>query len=129
MLDNMESITGTARAVGSKLGKKEQEKLITAVKCLLPSSIKILLGSRADEAWLGQHTFKDSIYVLEGLDRESRFFLAEEILKDTVIDDREEFNRLMEILAAGGSLYLTLDEFSQAVDALPDLLYGKITKG
>ncbi len=99
VLDNMESITGSEQAVGSKLEKKEQEKLIKAVKCLLPSSIKILLGSRADEAWLGEQTFKDSVYVLEGLDRESRYFLAEEILKDTVVDDRVEFNRLMEILA------------------------------
>ncbi len=99
VLDNMESITGSEQAVGSRLEKKEQEKLIKVVKCLLPSSIKILLGSRADEAWLGEHTFKDSVYVLEGLDRESRYFLAEEILKDTVVHDREEFNRLMEILA------------------------------
>ncbi len=99
VLDNMESITGTEQVVGSRLEKKEQEKLIKAVKCLLSSSIKILLGSRADEDWLGKHTFKDSVYMLEGLDQESRFLLAGEILKNTPIDDREEFNRLMEILA------------------------------
>jgi tetratricopeptide (TPR) repeat protein len=99
VLDNVESFTGSEQAVGSKLEKEEQEKLIKAVKCLLPSSIKILLGSRADETWLGEHTFKDSLYVLEGLDRESRFLLAGQILKDTPIDDRVEFNRLMEILA------------------------------
>jgi tetratricopeptide (TPR) repeat protein len=99
VLDNMEAITGTEQAVGSKSEKKEREKLIKTIKCLLQSSIKILLGSRADEAWLGKHTFKNSVYVLEGLDRQSRFLLAGEILKYTPIDDREEFNRLMEILA------------------------------
>ncbi|NIM10731.1 MAG: tetratricopeptide repeat protein [Candidatus Aminicenantes bacterium] len=101
ILDNMESITGTEQAVGSRLEKKEQDKLAQVLKTLVRSGIKILLGSRADEAWLGKHTFKDSIYVLEGLDRVSRSYLAESILESISItaDDRDEYNHLMEILA------------------------------
>lgn len=99
ILDNMESVTGTKQAVGSRLSKKEQGILSSALKTLMQSSIKILLGSRSDEMWLGKETFKDNVYVLEGLDNVSRFQLAEKIVKDVEIDDREEFNRLMDILA------------------------------
>ena len=99
ILDNMESVTGTKKAVGSRLKKGEQDKLAGAIKSLMQSSIKILLGSRSDEAWLGKQTFKESIYVLEGLDRVSRFDLSEKILEGTPIENRDEFNRLMDILA------------------------------
>ena len=73
ILDNMESITGTEKAVGSRLEKEEQKRLIDVLKRLMRSSMKILLGSRANEEWLREHTFKDNIYVLEGLDYVSRF--------------------------------------------------------
>lgn len=99
ILDNMESITGTEQAVGSRLEKTEQDKLVIVLKTLMRSCIKILLGSRSDESWLGKHTFKDEVNVLEGLDMVSRYTLAERIVKDIPIDDRNEFNRLMNILA------------------------------
>ncbi|UCH95968.1 MAG: tetratricopeptide repeat protein [Candidatus Aminicenantes bacterium] len=99
ILDNMESVTGATQAVGSRLSKKDQGIMSNALKALMHSSIKILLGSRSDEAWLRKDTFTDNVYVLEGLDHVSRFQLAEKIVKDVVIDDRGEFNRLMDILA------------------------------
>jgi tetratricopeptide (TPR) repeat protein len=101
VLDNMESITGTEKAVGSRLEKKEQEILVQVLKRLMGSSIKILLGSRAPEEWLGKDTFKESVYILEGLDRKSRFALSQNILEKCSIDveDWQGFNRLMEVLA------------------------------
>ena len=101
ILDNMESITGTEQAVGSRLKKEEQKRLIEVLKRLMRASMKILLGSRANEEWLGEHTFKDNIYVLEGLDYVSRFDLAGRILGDRSLAeaDWEEFQRLMDILA------------------------------
>ncbi|NIM14913.1 MAG: tetratricopeptide repeat protein [Candidatus Aminicenantes bacterium] len=99
ILDNMESIAGTEQAAGSRLEKTEQDKLVRVLKTLMRSSIKILLGSRSNEPWLGKHTFKDKVYVLEGLDMVSRYAMAERIVKNIPIDDRDEFNRLMNILA------------------------------
>ncbi|MCK4766622.1 MAG: tetratricopeptide repeat protein [Candidatus Aminicenantes bacterium] len=101
ILDNMESVTGTEKSVGSALKEKARVILVKTLKTLMRSTIKILLGSRSDEKWLGKDTFKDSIYILEGLDRISRFHLAEKILAGITIgnEDRDEFNRLMEILA------------------------------
>jgi tetratricopeptide (TPR) repeat protein len=99
ILDNMESITGTEQAVGSRLEKGEQKRLTRVLKRLMRSSVRILLGSRSDERWLGKHTFKHNVYVLEGLDHVSRFELAERILGDTPVADWAEFNLLMDILA------------------------------
>jgi tetratricopeptide (TPR) repeat protein len=101
ILDNLESITGTEKAVGSTLPLADRQDLVMIIRRLLKSSMKILLGSRADEAWLGKETFNDSIYWLEGLDRSSRFALAREILKKNRIEvgNWEEFGRLLEILA------------------------------
>lgn len=102
ILDNMESITGTEKAVGSRLKKKDREELAAAIEWLMDSTIKILLGSRADEEWLGKRTFRDRVHVLEGLDHESRYQLAENILEKTgvtEVDNRGEFERLMDILA------------------------------
>ncbi len=101
VLDNLESVTGAERAVGSRLAPADQQDLVMMLRRLLKSSIKILLGSRADEAWLGKDTFKGNIYRLEGLDKSSRFALAREILKKNQIEagDWQEFGRLLEILA------------------------------
>lgn len=99
ILDNLESVTGTEQAVGSRLEEAEQKILTSVLKRLMQSSIKVLLGSRADEEWLGETTFKDNIHVLEGLDHVSRFDLAERILGDMTPPDSEEFKRLMDILA------------------------------
>jgi tetratricopeptide (TPR) repeat protein len=101
VLDNLESITGAEKAVGSRLAPADQQDLVMVLRRLLDSSIKILLGSRADEAWLGKETFKGNIYQLEGLDKSSRFSLAREILKKNQIEagDWQEFGRLLEILA------------------------------
>jgi tetratricopeptide (TPR) repeat protein len=101
ILDNLESVTGTEKAVGSTLPLTDQQDLVMMIRRLLESSMKILLGSRAEEAWLGKDTFKGNIFQLEGLDRSSRFALAREILKRNRIEvgDWEEFGRLLEILA------------------------------
>jgi len=101
ILDSIESITVTWQAMGSHLEMEEQKQLIDVLKLLMRSSMMILLGSRADEEWLGEHTFKNNIYVLEGLDHVSRFDLAGRILGDRPLAeaDWEEFQRLMEILA------------------------------
>ena len=101
ILDNLESITGTEKAVGSTLPLAHQQDLVMMIRRLQKSSMKILLGSRAEEAWLGKETFKGNIYWLEGLDRSSRFALAREILKKNRVEvgDWEEFGRLLEILA------------------------------
>ncbi|MCP5103519.1 MAG: CHAT domain-containing protein [bacterium] len=102
ILDNMESITGTKKAVGRRLKKKDREELAAAIEWLMDSTIKILLGSRADEGWLGKRTFTDGVYELEGLDDESRYLLAETILAKTgvtEVGDGGEFDRLMAILA------------------------------
>lgn len=105
ILDNMESITGTEKAVGSQLKKKDREELAAAIESLMDSTIKILLGSRGDEEWLGKRTFRDQVHVLEGLDHESRYQLAENILEKTGVtdvtgvDNQREFKRLMDILA------------------------------
>jgi tetratricopeptide (TPR) repeat protein len=101
MLDNMESITGAEQAVGQRLDKDEQKRLALVIKRLMQSSIKILLGSRAPEEWLGKETFKDRVYPLEGLDQASRYTLARAILEKEgiAVTDWPGFQRLMEVLA------------------------------
>jgi tetratricopeptide (TPR) repeat protein len=99
MLDNLESVTGTGQAVGTRLGEQERETLARVLQTLMRSSLKILLGSRAGEEWLGRLTFKDRIYELEGLDRVSAYTLAAKILDGVPVEEGEDFKRLMEILA------------------------------
>ena len=66
----------------------------------------VVLGSRSDEAWLRDRTFKNNVYPLRGLDPEARSLLAQNILERHLAPNRikavledPEFNRLMKLLA------------------------------
>ncbi len=99
VLDNLESVTGVEKAVGSRLSKKEQGALKQVLTVLADSSLKVLLGSRSAEQWLSGGTFGDRVYILEGLDRWARLELANRIMGKRGLEESAEMSRLMDLLS------------------------------
>jgi tetratricopeptide (TPR) repeat protein len=81
ILDNLESVTGTALAIKHTLRPKEQEHLRSFVQELKGGKTLVLLGSRGSEEWLAPGTFEDNVYDLPGLDAEAASALADHILE------------------------------------------------
>jgi tetratricopeptide (TPR) repeat protein len=81
ILDNLESITGTALAIRHTLSKKEQGYLHRFLSKLVKGQTLVLLGSRSAEDWLARGTFDDNRYDLGGLDPEAASLLTERILE------------------------------------------------
>jgi CHAT domain/ATPase family associated with various cellular activities (AAA) len=107
MLDNLESITGQQLAIQNTLPEEERNKIKDFLARLAGGETKVILGSRSGEEWLQERTFKQNIYLLQGLDKESRTDLAEEILKQIIGEKKkvekikadEDFKKLMKLLA------------------------------
>ncbi|NER35419.1 MAG: tetratricopeptide repeat protein [Oscillatoria sp. SIO1A7] len=110
ILDNLESVTGEALAIPNTLPEEERNQIRDFLARLVGGATRVVLGSRSDEAWLRDSTFKNNVYFLRGLDPEARSLLAQNILKrhlaghlaanriEAVRQD-PEFNRLMKLLA------------------------------
>lgn len=81
ILDNLESITGSALAILHTLSKKEQGHLHSFLSELVGGQTLVLLGSRSTEDWLAKGTFDDNRYDLPGLDPEAASQLTERILE------------------------------------------------
>ena len=110
MLDNMESITGSALAIKNTLKPEEQQELRTFLAELLGGETMVLMGSRGPEEWLaegeGAPLRPNDVYLLPGLDGQAATTLAERVLERHVADVKkrdayrqsEEFQRLMKLL-------------------------------
>jgi tetratricopeptide (TPR) repeat protein len=91
ILDNLESITGSALAIQHTLPPEEQKALHSFVKDLSGGRTVMLLGSRSGEEWLAKETFQENIHELGGLDREAASMLVDRILeKYGVVKYRKE---------------------------------------
>ncbi|MGK7876700.1 MAG: tetratricopeptide repeat protein [Xenococcaceae cyanobacterium] len=105
VLDNLESVTGQPLAIQNTLPEQEREEIAEFLKNLVGGKSKVVLGSRSEEAWLRERTFRNNTYQLQGLDREARSVLAERILERHAPKRKEEikadenFDRLMKLLA------------------------------
>jgi tetratricopeptide (TPR) repeat protein len=102
ILDNLESITGTNLAIPHTLPAEEQRVLQSLLATLVGGQTLVLLGSRAEEAWLSPGTFAENVYDLAGLDAEAASILADRILeryKATRYRKDENLPRLLKLLA------------------------------
>ena len=81
ILDNLESITGTALAIQHTLSVEEQMALHHLLTDLSDGQTLILLGSRGSESWLAPGVSDEHIYELNGLDAEAASQLTDLILK------------------------------------------------
>lgn len=81
ILDNLESITGTALAIQHTLPVQEQQALRRFLIDLVGGRTLVLLGSRGTESWLAKETFSDNIHDLGGLDPEAASQLTDLILE------------------------------------------------
>ncbi|HEU4760511.1 MAG TPA: CHAT domain-containing protein, partial [Dehalococcoidia bacterium] len=102
ILDNLESITGSALAIPNTLPPKEQRALHGFLKDLAGGQTLVLLGSRGGEDWLAPGTFGDNLYTLPGLDPEAASALADRILETLGVTKYREsrgFRRLLDLLA------------------------------
>ena len=106
ILDNLESVTGEALAIPNTLPEEERNQIRDFLARLVDGKTRVVLGSRSEEAWLRDKTFKNNVYPLRGLDPEARSLLAQNILKRHLASDRieavrqdPEFDRLMKLLA------------------------------
>ncbi len=133
ILDNLESVTGQQLAIQNTLSGEERERLRKFLGRLVGGKTRVVLGSRGREEWLQPQTVSENVYVLQGLDRESRSTLAERILKRQVGDTRakelqqgDDFVRLMKVLAGyplamevvlANLKHQTAEEILQALDA------------
>jgi len=110
VLDNMESITGSALAIKNTLKPDEQQELRTLLAELLGGETMVLMGSRGPEEWLAEGEDAplrpNDVYLLPGLDGQAATSLAERVLERHVADVKkrdtyrqsEEFQRLMKLL-------------------------------
>lgn len=105
ILDNFESVTGQKLAIKNTLSKPKRQEIKDFLERLVGGKTLVVVGSRSDEKWLQDQTFHTNIYQLQGLDKEARSDLAEEILERHVRDDRipairqdQDFHRLMQLL-------------------------------
>ncbi|HMB08669.1 MAG TPA: tetratricopeptide repeat protein [Isosphaeraceae bacterium] len=102
ILDNLESITGSALAIPNTLSPNEQRALHGFLEDLAGGQTLVLLGSRGGEDWLAPGTFGDNLYTLPGLDPEAASALADRILETlgvTKYRGSTEFRRLLDLLA------------------------------
>jgi tetratricopeptide (TPR) repeat protein len=101
ILDNLESITGTALAILNTLPADEQAKLHRLLASIAGGKTFVLLGSRSGEAWLAPQTFVDNLYDLPGLDPEAASALADLILQRhgaTKYREDVDFQKLLKLL-------------------------------
>lgn len=80
ILDNLESITGSALAIGNPLRRDKREEVKEFLQALNGGRTLVLLGSRGQEAWLAARTFGANQLELRGLDPEAASDLADAIL-------------------------------------------------
>jgi tetratricopeptide (TPR) repeat protein len=81
ILDNLESITGSALALRNVLQKAEQDELRSFLTGLVGGRTLVLLGSRSGEEWLAPETFGEHVHSLPGLDPEAASILADQVLE------------------------------------------------
>ncbi len=110
VLDNMESITGSALAIKNTLKPEEQQELRTFLAELLGGETMVLMGSRGPEEWLAEGEDAplrpNDVYLLLGLDGQAATTLAERVLERHVADAKkrdtyrqsEDFQKLMKLL-------------------------------
>jgi tetratricopeptide (TPR) repeat protein len=103
MLDNLESITGSALAIQNVLSEKERGYLQHFLRELLGGKSLVLLGSCGAEEWLATGTFAQNQYVLQGLDPEATSQLVDSILTTHQIkktdEQQDDFKKLLKLLA------------------------------
>ncbi|MDJ0694496.1 CHAT domain-containing protein [Mastigocoleus sp. MO_188.B34] len=106
VLDNFESVTGEELAIQNTLNPEQRQEIQGFLTKLVGGKTYVVIGSRSNEEWLQKTTFKQNIYQLRGLDRESRTVLAEKILERHVsarripkIREDDDFQQLMKVLA------------------------------
>ncbi|MTJ09034.1 tetratricopeptide repeat protein [Anabaena sp. UHCC 0204] len=106
ILDNLESITGQQLAIQNTLPELEQNQIRDFIGRLVGGKTLVVFGSRSQEEWLQQQTFKFNLYELQGLDQEARTELAEKILETNIpphkiekIRQDGDFQKLMKLLA------------------------------
>ncbi len=99
VLDNFESVTGSAPIPGPPLAEEQRPPLIQLIKTLKATGYKIILCSRGDETGLSPELYENTRYELKGLEPEDRRELADRILKDIPVRDQLEYHRLMDLLA------------------------------
>lgn len=101
VLDNLESVTGTAFAIPNALSVDEQTRLKAFIHALSGGKTRVLLGSRGEEAWLQC----PAIYHLAGLDVEAASVLATKILQRNNAlhyrngEQQQDFQNLLKLLA------------------------------
>ena len=103
ILDNTESITGAKLAIRNTLNEMEKADL-RAFLTEITGQTLVILGSRSDESWLKESTFRTNVYQLGGFDEETTYKFAKAIMNQINVDfDREiqnfDFRRLLELLA------------------------------
>ncbi|MEO0967426.1 MAG: tetratricopeptide repeat protein [Cyanobacteria bacterium J06639_18] len=106
VLDNFESVTGEELAIQNTLNPEQRQEIQGFLTKLVGGKTYVVIGSRSNEKWLQKTTFKQNVYQLRGLDRESRTVLAEKILERHVsarripkIREDDDFQQLMKVLA------------------------------
>ncbi len=109
ILDNLESITGSAMAIQNTLPKPEQDALQRFLADLAGGRTLVLLGSRSSEAWLAKGTFEDNIYDLDGLDPEAASTLADRILEKHKVTKYRKDNDLQTLLKLLNGFPLALE--------------------
>jgi hypothetical protein len=103
ILDNTESITGEKLAIKNTLNPGQKEELKDFLSRITGKTY-VLMGSRSEEAWIKEVTFRDNVYLLKGFDEETAFDFAKKILASLKLDFDElarslEFRRLLDLLA------------------------------
>ena len=93
-------------AIKNTLTAEQRQEIQGFLSKLVGGKTYVVIGSRSNEEWLQKTTFKQNIYQLRGLDRESRTVLAEKILERHVsarriskIREDDDFQQLMKVLA------------------------------
>jgi tetratricopeptide (TPR) repeat protein len=102
ILDNLESITGSALAIGHTLPAEEREALRRFLADLKGGRTLVLLGSRGGEEWLSPGTFGENVHELRGLDEEAASALADQVLARVGASrhrEDEDLKRLLRLLA------------------------------
>jgi tetratricopeptide (TPR) repeat protein len=102
VLDNLESVTATPLAIPHSLDETGRQQLRSFLSALAGGNSLVLLGSRAEEAWLATGTFADNVHLLEGLDPEAASDLADAVLRRAGAQNRRTesaFRELMTLLA------------------------------
>jgi tetratricopeptide (TPR) repeat protein len=98
ILDNLESITGADLAIQHTLPPEEQQALRHFLADLVGGRTLVLLGSRGQERWLAEGTFRENTYTLGGLDEEAASVLAERILERHRVTKYRRSPKLLEVL-------------------------------